>query len=227
MENNVRIAKELVRIAKELVAEDKIEIFDFNDEQPQEDVKNASVSRVALRLWDSKGNFALVDDLKNTFMSNLQSIRGNTEKERREESVRKMNEAIDTYRKETLEKLSKYINKLVNPRMYHVESNFNANCSWNFVITMNDNPLKCCRVSFCSGLIKVKEENGKVFVTGLKKHAFVVSVTIPTGKKIMNYSKTFAVGDDTQTDNEWFDTPSECIAFMKSKFFDKDTSTVL
>lgn len=219
MDRNVRIAKELVRIAKELVAEDKIEIFDFNDEQPLEDVKNASMSRVALRLWDSKGNFALVDDLKNTFMGILQSIRGKTEKERRDESVRRMNEVIDTYRKDTLRHLSRGINKLVNPRKYHVENDFNG--SWNFIITLNDNPLKCCRVSFCSSLIKVEEENGKVFVTGLKKHAFIVSITAPTGRKIMNYSKTFAIGDDFKTENKWFDTPSECIAFIKDNFFEK------
>lgn len=220
--NNVKIAKKLISIAKELLAEetvvadDSVVLFDFNAEQPQ-DGKTASVEKVATELmWMAPSKPSLGEDIKNVFLKFWNSLSGKSEQERREQSIRDTNNFIMTEGNKVIETLNKHIRRMATPRDYDVDKGGDGNGGWSFTITLKNNPLKCCKIGFNAMNVKVREENNKLVCDGLKKHSICVSLTLPTGRK-----------DDTTHDEEWFDTPSECIAFVRDNFFEKDIAKVL
>ena len=223
MENNVRIAKELVRIAKELVAEaDKTVLFDLNSDELNE--KTASVSRVAVEpLWETKGTPSFTDAIRNIFLGFWNSFKGEPRDSRIDKTVAETNKVIESEAEKVLGMLDKYIGKMAGNN-YSIEKGFGIKGGWAFVVTLKDNPLKCCKIGFSKNAVQTTVENGQVVSNGIKKKSISVSMTLPSGKRMKD---NYVVGDDTVHDEEWFDRPSDCIKFLRVNFFEKDATKVL
>jgi len=223
MPQRMKMARELVKIAKELVAEaDKVVLFDLNSDELDE--KTASVSRVAVeQLWETKGTPSFTDAIRNIFLGFWNSFKGESKESRLEKSMAETNKVIENEAEKVLSMLDKHIGKMAG-NDYSIEKGSGIKGGWAFVVTLKDNPLKCCKIGFSKNAVQTTVENGQVVSNGIKKKSISVSMTLPSGKRMKD---NYVVGDDTVHDEEWFDRPSDCIKFLRDNFFEKDATKVL